>query len=242
MPLPSLPRRPAAPSLAAPSIAAPSLAARLATALALVAALALPAAAESIACPVDRLTSEVTTRLPQGWSSDPVSARLQETQVVTRPDGSRVLECRYGAAGTIRRSPPRGTVCTAVRGGFSCVPAGPAVRARGDAVLREGNGLDLDTGQVRARGADLIFQVAADANFFLAPLNGAQVAVGGGGNRGYAGCRDARYSGQPVALRATPTGSYVCVRTSDRRIAQIRIEGIYRARPDAVALSFTTWE
>ncbi|MCB1845206.1 MAG: hypothetical protein KDI09_19725, partial [Halioglobus sp.] len=77
-----------------------------------------------IACPVDQLDSEVTTRLPEGWWSTPRKGDLIDTEIAAI-GGQKTLVCNYRGVGASRtpvmREVPAGVAgCTAVAGGFNC--------------------------------------------------------------------------------------------------------------------------
>ncbi len=75
-----------------------------------------------IACPVERLRTEVVSDLPKPWWQTPQVGGLVETRV-QRIGGDPTLVCAYrGYGGTVSvmRRPPRGMTCRSRDGGFSC--------------------------------------------------------------------------------------------------------------------------
>jgi len=108
--------------------------------------------------------------------------------------------------------------------------------------VRQTYSFDIDNGRVTSgRGADIWFRAVDHARRFLVPRNGAKIAVGDRSNRGFAGCRAARYSARPVQLRSIPVGSYVCVKTSAGRFSQFRVNAITGGRNKTLRLGYTTW-
>lgn len=100
---------------------------------------------------------------------------------------------------------------------------------------------DLDEGgELTTDGADFWYRVVNSSTRRLVPRNGgAQVALGDGSNRGFDGCRRASFSTRPVDMNRLTVGSYVCVKTSEGRISQFRVNG-YSGR--TMRIGYTTWE
>jgi hypothetical protein len=103
---------------------------------------------------------------------------------------------------------------------------------------------DLDNGQVGGGGgnADLWFQAQTSTQLFINPRNGAQIAVGDKSNRGYVGCANEVYSPNRVALNTLAPGNYICVVTSEGRVAQFRVNAILGGTPKTLRIGYTTWE
>ncbi|WP_421701367.1 SH3 domain-containing protein [Aliiroseovarius sp.] len=98
---------------------------------------------------------------------------------------------------------------------------------------------DLDEGELTTAGADFWYRVVNSTTRRLVPRNGAQIAVGDGSNRGFNGCSRAGFSTRPVDMNRLTVGTYVCVRTSEGRISQFRVNG-YSGR--TMRIGYTTWE
>ena len=76
--------------------------------------------AEYIACPLDEIETDVTTRKPSEWWSTPQVGRLQATNIIWMGDRP-VLLCNYGVGSVMREAPPDSD-CRAVARGFRCEP------------------------------------------------------------------------------------------------------------------------
>jgi subtilisin family serine protease len=102
--------------------------------------------------------------------------------------------------------------------------------------------IDFDNGQSTATAADLWFQAESNTALYLVPRNGASMWVANGITRGYAGCSaGAAYSTNRVALSSVPVGSLVCIRTSEGRLSQIRLDRISTNSPRTLGISYVTW-
>lgn len=98
---------------------------------------------------------------------------------------------------------------------------------------------DLDEGELTTAGADFWYRVVNSSTRRLVPRNGAEVAVGDGSNRGFEGCRREAFSSRPVDMNRLTVGTYVCVKTSEGRISQFRVNGYSGRR---MQIGYTTWE
>lgn len=118
-------------------------------------------------------------------------------------------------------------------------PSGPPVTfSTGTRSLPETRRLNLDNGNIGMAGADIWYRANNPAIRRLVPINGAQFALGDRSNRGFAGCSAASYSSGALAFAIMPIGSYVCVRTSEGRISQFRVNGLTGT---TLELGYTTW-
>jgi len=200
------------------------------------------AKAESISCPLSQIRREVVTPLPTGWWSTPIINSLQGTRIVTFSNGSKALQCRYGAAGNIQRKPPAGKTCQAVAGGFTCSGGAAHTFSTGIINLRQTYLADFDRRSSASRDADIWFEAETNSLLYLVPRNGAQMSVGNRSNRGFAGCSSAHFSTGRVSLSDVPVGSYVCVKTNEGRISQFRMNQISAVSPKILKLGYTTWQ
>jgi hypothetical protein len=116
--------------------------------------------------------------------------------------------------------------------------AAQAVEASGSLSVRQSFMFNLDNGTV-GRTGDIWFHAVTDSQRFLEPRGRAQMAVGDGSDRGFAGCAVAQYSTARVALSAVPVGSFVCVLTDEGRISQFRRTA--NITQNRLTLTFTTW-
>lgn len=118
-------------------------------------------------------------------------------------------------------------------------PAAPVTLSSGPMNLREGYRGDLDNGDYNAgRGADIWYQIASPAEKYLAPVNGATMALGNRSNRGFSGCSVANYSPAKIPLWSLPVGSYVCVKTNLGHTSQFRLNGY---AGNTIQLGYTTF-
>ena len=203
-------------------------------------AYAAPASADQINCPVSKVRREITTPLPNGWWNTPLVANLSSTGIVTI-GGRKALQCRYGDAGNIQRYAPEGQNCSATPHGFSCVSPGPQTYSTKALDIPQTYLADLDHGAVTSNGADLWFQAETADLLYLVPRNGAKIGVGNRSNRGYDGCRSARMTTNRVSLSDLPVGSYVCMRASEGRVSQFRVNGLSGGSPKTLSIGYTTW-
>lgn len=100
---------------------------------------------------------------------------------------------------------------------------------------------DFDTGTLGAAGADLNYFAPDLINMQMIPTNGAQISFTDGTQRGYLGCSTAAYSGVPVLLSAIPVGGYVCLRTSDGRYSEFRVNSVGPILK-ILSVTYTTWQ
>ncbi|MBL1241018.1 MAG: SH3 domain-containing protein [OCS116 cluster bacterium] len=110
---------------------------------------------------------------------------------------------------------------------------------QGQAVLRQTQRLDLDTGLVGRTGADLQYLRAGNGRLYLRTLNGAAMAIGRRNERGFIGCNAARYNSQQVSTGQMPVGSFICVQTNEGRKAQFRVNQI---TDQAINIGFETYK
>lgn len=207
------------------------------------------AAAVRIECPLDQARTEITSPLPSGWWQTPQMGRLQETRI-DNIGGDRTLMCGYWAFGKtvyIMQKAPASMSCNKDARGFTCqsagvvAPAAPRTLSTGGVDLQQTWVVDLDTGRVGGNDGrgDIWFQAKTATQRFLTPRNGARIAVVGNRSVGLAGCRSAGYTTNPIGI--PPVGTYVCVRTSEGRYSQFRINGGPGASPGLLQIGYTTW-
>ncbi|MDP2063051.1 MAG: SH3 domain-containing protein [Phaeovulum sp.] len=118
------------------------------------------------------------------------------------------------------------------------LPLLPVTHSTGAIDLHQTFSANLDNGSIGSAGADIWYQAVTAAEKYITPRNGAQLALGDGSNRGYAGCRVASFSGAQISLNSIPVGTYVCVKTSEGRTSQFRLNGYVGT---TMKLGYTTW-
>lgn len=74
---------------------------------------------KQIKCPRQQAERKIVNKLPDGWWTTPIVARLSQTKVMN-VGGEPTLLCIYGNAGSVQRKAPRKMTCLAVTGGFTC--------------------------------------------------------------------------------------------------------------------------
>src|SRR3972149_6876934 len=97
---------------------------------------------------------------------------------------------------------------------------------------------DLNNGAVGSSpGADLWFEADTATLLYLTPRNGARLWVGERNNRGKDGCAaGTHYTTSRVSLADLPVGSYVCVRTSEGKVSQFRVNSLSGASPKTLTI------
>ncbi|MGL1922322.1 MAG: SH3 domain-containing protein [Hyphomicrobiales bacterium] len=109
----------------------------------------------------------------------------------------------------------------------------------GKAILRASQRFDLDTGKIGRLGADVQYARTSDGRTYLRTVNGAEIALISKRRVGFRGCRAAVYDISTLSQSQMPKGSYLCVKTSEGRIAQVQIGNISNSRID---LNFSTYK
>ncbi len=205
---------------------------------------ALAGPIQHIACPVASVTRQITTPLSNGWWQTTDVNNLQSTAIQVI-GGKKTLACLYGYAGQIMHLQPAGMDCTPVSGGFDCkapTPVGPSVHSAGTVNIPQTYIVDLDSGGLIASGpGDIWFEAATATQFYLTPVNGAKMNVGGPVARGYAGCASVGMGGGKVNLAALAPGTHVCVRTNAGHVAEFRFNNIWGGATKTLNITYTTW-
>jgi hypothetical protein len=108
--------------------------------------------------------------------------------------------------------------------------------------------LDLDTGTLPpglGTGADIWFQAVTEQVRYLSPMpsSGAALAVSGATAPGFSGCSAATLTATNIVIETLTAGLYLCARTSENRISEIRV--VEPAGPSgptaAITISYTTY-
>lgn len=209
-----------------------------------------PAAAESFECPLTTARRGITNTLPSGWFATPVQSRLMSTRVGAI--GSQpTMMCDYGGAGLVMREVPADQTCVARTGGFECAAAGgPAptpsseTHAAGTFTVRGTYEFDLDTGAEAPRTtSDFWYEIYRNNETYFTPRNGAQLAVFGASEPSYSDCAAATTASTRTRIETMGAGAaWVCVRTSEGRIARLHIDGVnHLPRPRVMTITFATW-
>jgi hypothetical protein len=130
------------------------------------------------------------------------------------------------------------------------VPPGPAdtvepprTHATGALDIPQTWQADLDEGAVGSgSAADIWFEAQTATARYVTPLHGATIAIVGTRSVGRDGCAAAPLSGARIHVNQLPEGTYVCVRTSQGRYSQFRVNAPVGPSPGRLMIGFTTWE
>ncbi len=216
------------------------------------------AATAYINCPLSVATRGLIRGGGTGWNLEPARSRLTDTRVFTS-GGRQLLECVYGAVGSVRRYAPRDMRCTAAPRGFNCVSStpGPApILRRGVIGLFDGDYFDLDRARRTPAGARVDYR-RVDLAFghfgrlpvvsrYLKSTPRARIARPWPRSRGRSGCSRAAFLDprDVVRLDRSIVGRYLCVRTTDGRIGEVHVLD-YRDGPRPgdgyLRLGFVVW-
>lgn len=207
-------------------------------------ALASPAAAQTrIACPLHDAQRTITNTLLDGWWTTPIVERLSELRVEDI-GGQPALICQYGSAGQVQMRAPAGEACRVADGAFLCGSRSYSGRlhSTGSFLAQQTFLFDLDVGALalRERGADVWFQAVTSSEMYLTPVNGSEIALGDGTDRGFGGCQTARFTSERVDL-SQAVGRFVCARTSDGRLSQFQVASLSGTSPRSLTIHYTTW-
>ncbi len=215
------------------------------------------AATAYVGCPLSVATKGLVRGGGTGWNFETVRSRLTGARVFVS-GGRQMLECVYGAAGSVRRPAPRGMRCTAAPRGFSCTSSAPGptpVLRRGEIGLFDGDHVDLDTGR-RVPAGGLVDFGRVDLQFghfgrsrvigyYLRSAPRALISRPWPRSRGRSGCSRAAFLGprDVVRLDRSLIGRYLCVRTAEGRIGEIRIRNYVGRRVGGgyVRLGYVVW-
>jgi hypothetical protein len=132
------------------------------------------------------------------------------------------------------------------------------VRKQGSLGVHEYCSVDLDEGRAdcmitldgdgteppphpRGKGYDLWYQPAGRARY-LTPQNGALLAPGGPTEAGRSGCDRATYAKSKIRIDLLPQGTHICVRTSEGRLAEFRLNPSVDNKKSVVSITYITWE
>lgn len=205
------------------------------------------AQAYTMDCPLEWAHRTIRDPLPSDWWTTPIGERLSSTRV-GEIGGQRALICEYGVAGTVQRYEPEGDRCTANGRGFVCqgrvvVQATPAVHSSGGVEVPGTYVIDLDSGRLDTARGDIWLQAVTASERYMTPRNGAQIATARerDRSRGRDGCARAEYTSDRLSMDRLRVGSWLCVRTSEGRISEFRINEIRNGSPYSLVLGYTTW-
>ncbi len=198
-----------------------------------------------IQCPLGKIKTEVASDLADGWQSNPVERRLQSVNVARVDGRGQVLQCNYGAGFIISSAAPANKACEVEdRTGFKCRDA--ASNRRGTfhtagVTLSPRDVVNIDGTGNGPWDADIWLQGNTQDSAMLSSFGDALMAQPGR-QQNYRGCQNARFAGRTIKLKDMNVGDYVCVRTSEGRIAEYRINELRIGRQISVSIGYTTWQ
>jgi hypothetical protein len=117
----------------------------------------------------------------------------------------------------------------------------PIIFASGSILLSQGEGADLDSGQINQSENDdlLVGEVPADP-FSLAPGNGARMNLFGTLAPAFEDCLHTSLSNEPVDLADNQVGSFFCFRTTEGLPGRILLKAI-NSDAGNIDFDFVTW-
>jgi hypothetical protein len=206
-----------------------------------------PASAEAqfIQCPLGKIKTELASDLPQGWASTPVERRLQSVNVVNVNGRGQLLQCNYGAGIVVTSKAPANKTCEIEdQTGFKCndnAPQRPQTFHTAGVTLSLRDVVNMDGTGNGPWESDIWLQGTNQDNAMLSSFADGLMAKPGP-QQGYRGCRNARYASRGIRLEDMNVGDYVCVKTSEDRIAEYRINELRVGRDISVTIGYTTWK
>jgi len=209
-----------------------------------------PAHAETYECPLSTARRNIVNTLPSGWYTTPVQNRLMATRVVNI-GRQPTMSCDYGEVGSVMREVPAGQTCVARTGGFECASSsGPTpmptseTHRTGTFNVRGTYDFDLDAGAEATRAtSDFWYEVIRAGETYFTPRNGARLASFGAREPSYADCAAATLTNTRTRIETLGAGAaWLCVRTSEGRLARLHIDGVNRfVSPQVMTITFATW-
>ena len=203
------------------------------------------AAPFSISCPAV-VNTQVTTRLSPEWNTGTDRHRIRDTRVIDQRGRPQILECTYEDGVKISREAPRRSECrTDNRRGFNCFDARPRPRIvafTGEETLNPRDVVNLDSPRRGTWDGDLWLDGMTMIDARLSTFGDATLAMPVRGEPGYEGCARQRYQSQAIRITELQEGDYLCVKTSEGRYSQIRINRVDLRGFVKVKIGFMTWD
>jgi hypothetical protein len=118
-----------------------------------------------------------------------------------------------------------------------------SIRKQGTLSMPQTYLADFDDGVVGSSpGSDVWFSAETATDRFFEPRNGVTLAiVSRDAAPGLAGCRGAQLGTARQPMSRLAVGTYLCLRTSEGRFAQIRIAGMPGPSPGTLTVEYVTW-
>ncbi len=119
----------------------------------------------------------------------------------------------------------------------------PVTHATGTLQIPQTWLVDLDEGAlVSTAEADIWFEAVTATQRYVTPRNGATIAIVGTTSVGRDGCMAASLTPSRIPIGSLPVGTYVCVRTTQGRYSQFRVNAPVGPSPGTLVIGYTTWE
>jgi hypothetical protein len=118
----------------------------------------------------------------------------------------------------------------------------PVLAKNGDISLESNESLDLDTGNIGASGADLMFHQISALQKFFESQNGAKFKLMGTSVPSLSECQSASKGSIQIAIADLEVGDVFCYETSQGNIGRMEIEDITPGILQTLKLDFTTWD
>lgn len=117
----------------------------------------------------------------------------------------------------------------------------PVVYLSGEAILADGDQLDLDSGTLNPEDvttADFVYQTGEDPPHILLTMNGTEWSLFGQDEPSFGDCAAAGNSGSAISFNDLPEGNAICYRTSNTLPGWFLIVG---QEEEALLIRFLTW-
>ena len=198
-----------------------------------------------IQCPMGKIKVEVATDFPEGWETKPVERRIQSVNVVRIEGRGQVLQCNYGAGFIVTSKAPANKTCEVEDNtGFKCndaVSRRPETAHTAGVTLSPRDVVNMDGSGNGPWDSDVWLQGNTQNSAMLSSFGDALMGKPGR-QQGYNGCKNARFASRAIKLEDMNVGDYVCVKTSEGRIAEFRINELRIGRDISVSIGYTTWK
>lgn len=197
-----------------------------------------------IQCPLAKIKTGIVSNLPDEWESAPIEKRLQSVNVRRVEGRGQFLQCNYGSGIVVSRKAPANKTCEIEdRTGFKCndaVSRGPETFHTALVTLAPLEVVNMDGTGNGPWDSDIWLEGTTQGSARLSSFGDGQMAAPGN-QKGYRGCQAARFASRAIKLSDMNVGDYVCVKTSEGRIAEYRINELRIGRDISVKLGYTTW-
>ncbi len=119
-------------------------------------------------------------------------------------------------------------------------PTAVSIFSQGTLSIDQAFSADLDRGTV-GTGDDYDIWFQAETDRFVTPLDGVTAAVVGTATPGRDGCAALTLLDDRINIDALVLGTYLCVRTNEGRLSEVRVTGLPGPSPGILVIQFTTY-